>query len=310
MSHYLITGGAGFIGSHLVELLLHDGHRVTVIDDFSTGKRENLPSQQELSVVAADLLTVTRDQLTGPFDAIVHLAALPSVNDSWTNLMAAHQLNLTATVRVLELAHAMGVSRVVYASSAAVYGNPQSVPISEEHLTQPLSPYGLQKLASEQYGQMFAQNQALSFVALRFFNVFGPRQVATSPYSGVISKFASAMQSDQSIKIYGDGKQTRDFVYVTDIARGIAQALEAVSLDPYVVCNLGTGRAVSIRELAETMRAVFPDWKGSMQSAPAPPGDILHSQASIAAADRLLGFRPAYSLETGLARMMRPATPH
>src|SRR5436190_5201531 len=307
MPHYLITGGAGFIGSHLVELLLHDGHRVTVIDDFSTGKRENLPSQRELAVVAADLLTVTRDQLAGPFDAVVHLAALPSVNDSWTDLMAAHQLNLTATVRVLELAHAIGISRIVFASSAAVYGNPQNVPVNEEHATMPLSPYGLQKLASEQYGQMFAQHQALSFVALRFFNVFGPRQVATSPYSGVISKFASAMQSDQPIKIYGDGKQTRDFVYVADIARGIAQALEAASLEPCVVCNLGTGRAVSIRDLAETMRGIFPDWKGSIETAPASPGDIVHSQASIAAAGRLLGFKPAFSLETGLDRMMRSA---
>jgi UDP-glucose 4-epimerase len=310
MSHYLITGGAGFIGSHLVELLLQEGHRVTVIDDFSTGRRENLPSQRELSVVATDLLKVTCDQLAGPFDAIVHLAALPSVNDSWTDVMAAHQLNLTATVRVLELASAMRILKIVYASSAAVYGNPDSIPIVEEHLTLPLSPYGLQKLASEQYGRLFAQNQTLSFVALRFFNVFGPRQVATSPYSGVISKFASAMRAGQPIKIHGDGKQTRDFVYVTDIARGIAQALEMAGLESYIVCNLGTGRAVSIRELAETMRAIFPDWKGSFQAAPAPPGDIVHSQASIAAAGRLLGFRPAYSLESGLVSMMQLAGHH
>jgi UDP-glucose 4-epimerase len=310
MPHYLITGGAGFIGSHLVELLLQTGHGVTVIDDFSTGKRENLPRQRELSVVAADLLTVPRDQLTGPFDAVVHLAALPSVNDSWTDVVAAHQLNLTTTVRVVELARAMSIPRIVFASSAAVYGNPQSVPISEEHLTLPLSPYGLQKLASEQYGRLFAQNLTLSFVALRIFNVFGPRQVATSRYSGVISKFASAMRSGRPIQIYGDGKQTRDFVYVTDITRGIAQALEAASLDPFSVCNLGTGRAISIQELAETMRAVFPDWKASFQSAPAPPGEILHSQANIAAAGRSLGFRPAYSLEAGLARMMQPAAQH
>ena len=310
MPHYLITGGAGFIGSHLVELLLQTGHRVTVIDDFSMGKRENLTRQRELSVVAADLLTVTHDQLAGPFDAVVHLAALPSVNNSWTDVMAAHQMNLTATVHVVELARAMSIPRIVFASSAAVYGNPQSVPISEEHPTLPLSPYGLQKLASEQYGRLFGQNQTLSFVALRIFNVFGPRQVATSPYSGVISRFASAMRSGQPIKIYGDGKQTRDFVYVTDITRGIAQALETASLEPFIVCNLGTGRAVSIRELAETMRTIFPDWKGSVQPAPALRGEIVHSQASIAAAGRRLGFKPAYSLETGLARMMQPGAHH
>ena len=306
MPHYLITGGAGFIGSHLVELLLQTGHRVTVIDDFSIGKRENLTRQRKLSVVAADLLTVTHDQLAGPFDAVVHLAALPSVNNSWTDVMAAHQMNLTATVHVVELARAMSIPRIVFASSAAVYGNPQSVPIAEEHPTLPLSPYGLQKLASEQYGRLFGQNQTLSFVALRIFNVFGPRQVATSPYSGVISRFASAMRSGQPIKIYGDGKQTRDFVYVTDITRGIAQALDA-SLEPFIVCNLGTGRAVSIRELAEIMRTIFPDWKGSLQPAPALRGEIVHSQPSIAAAGRRLGFKPAYSLETGLARMMQPA---
>jgi len=146
-------------------------------------------------------------------------------------------------------------------------------------------------------------------VALRFFNVFGPRQVATSPYSGVISKFASSMQSGRPIKIYGDGNQTRDFVYVTDIARGIAQALETTDLEPYVVCNLGTGRAVSIRELAATMRAIFPEWKGTFESAPAPPGDIVHSQASIASATSLLGFKPAYSLEEGLIEMMQSTGP-
>ena len=304
MAHYLITGGAGFIGSHLVELLLETGHRVTVIDDFSTGKRENLPEQSELAIVAADLLTLTRDQLAGSFDAVVHLAALPSVNDSWGQLARAHELNLTATVRVIELAQQLGIPRIVYASSAAVYGNPDAVPIKEDDRVRPLSPYGLQKLASEEYGRLFAQEN-LSFVALRFFNVFGPRQVATSPYSGVITKFACAMRDNQPVTIFGGGTQTRDFVYVKDIVVGISLALQATSLDPFSVCNLGGGSVVSILQLAETMRAFFPNWTGAFQHAAAPPGDIVQSQADISAAQRLLSYRPQHSLASGLAEMLQ-----
>ena len=305
MANYLITGGAGFIGSHLVDFLLDAGHDVTVLDNFSSGRRENLPVNSRLAIVEADLLEIAAGQIAGKFDGLVHLAALPSVNDSWTAMMAAHQLNLTATVRVLELARTLKIPRIVFASSAAVYGNPQSVPISEANPTVPVSPYGLQKLASEQYGGLFADPSALSFVALRFFNVFGPRQVASSPYSGVISKFAAAMRAGEPVTIYGDGKQTRDFVYVSDIARGIAQALAVKGLQPFTVCNLGTGRAVTIRELAETMRSIFPEWRGTIETAPAPPGDIVHSQASIAAAGKFLGYEPTFSLASGLAQMMR-----
>jgi len=305
MANYLITGGAGFIGSHLVDFLLEAGHNITVVDDFSSGRRENLPAHSRLAVLEADLLEVASGKIPGKFDGLVHLAALPSVNDSWTEVMVAHQLNLTATVRVLELARTLTIPRIVFASSAAVYGNPQSVPINEESPTMPVSPYGLQKLASEQYGRLFSDSSALSFVALRFFNVFGPRQVASSPYSGVISKFAAAMRAGEPVTIYGDGKQTRDFVYVSDIARGVAQALAVKDLQPFAVCNLGTGRAVTIRELAETMRSIFPDWQGSIETAPAPPGDIVHSQASIGAAGQLLGYEPTFSLSAGLAEMMR-----
>ena len=305
MANYLITGGAGFIGSHLVEYLLQAGDRITIVDDFSTGLRSNLPAHSGLTVVEADILEVETMQFTERFDGLAHLAALPSVNDSWTDLAGAHRLNLTATVRVLELARALGIPKFVYASSAAVYGTPARVPIQEDDPVLPLSPYGLQKLASENYGRLLAQQHGFSFVALRFFNVFGPRQVATSPYSGVISKFADALRSGLSLKIYGDGRQTRDFVYVADVARGIGQALAADHLEPVTVCNLGTGRAVSIRELAETMRALFPDWKGSFETAPSPPGDIVHSQASVAAAGWLLGFRPSSTLEAGLAEMIQ-----
>ncbi|MEP6822168.1 MAG: NAD-dependent epimerase/dehydratase family protein [Chthoniobacterales bacterium] len=307
MGHYFVTGGAGFIGSHLVEHLLGNDHAVTVIDDFSTGRRENLPTHPRLAVIEADILRFAADQFSQRFDGLVHLAALPSVNDSWAELQRAHELNLTATLRVIEWARSLGIPRFAYASSAAVYGDPVRVPVQEDDVTLPLSPYGLQKLAGEHYGRLLARKGELKFVALRFFNVFGPRQVATSPYSGVISKFAASFRAGRSITINGDGSQTRDFVYVADLVHGIVQALSVAKLPTFAVCNLGTGRSVSIGQLADILRTLFPDWKGKIENGPALPGDITHSQASVAAAQSLLGYRPDVSLEAGLAKLLAAA---
>jgi len=308
MAHYLITGGAGFIGSHLVEWLLESGHRVTVIDDFSAGTRDNLPTHSELSIVEQDLLRITNNELTGPFHAIVHLAALPSVTASWSNLLQAHAVNLTATVRVIELAQQLGIPRIVYASSAAVYGDSDVVPIEEMQRLRPTSPYGVQKVAGEEYGRL-CSSKNLSFVALRFFNVFGPRQVAGSPYSGVITIFAQAMGENRPITIFGGGGQTRDFVFVKDIALGIASALEMSDLNPFTVCNLASGTAVTIRQLVATMRQFFPEWSGSIKEAPARLGDIVRSSADISAARNLLSYQSRYSLESGLAEMLRLMKP-
>jgi len=308
MAHYLITGGAGFIGSHLVEWLLESGHRVTVIDDFSAGTRDNLPTHSELSIVEQDLLRLTNNELTGPFHAIVHLAALPSVTASWSNLLQAHAVNLTATVRVIELAQQLGIPRIVYASSAAVYGDSDVVPIEEMQRLRPTSPYGVQKVAGEEYGRL-CSSKNLSFVALRFFNVFGPRQVAGSPYSGVITIFAQAMRENRPITIFGGGGQTRDFVFVKDIALGIASALEMSDLNPFTVCNLASGTAVTIRQLVATMRQFFPEWSGSIKEAPARLGDIVRSSADISAARNLLSYQSRYSLESGLAEMLRLMKP-
>jgi len=308
MAHYLITGGAGFIGSHLVEWLLESGHRVTVIDDFSAGTRDNLPTHSELSIVEQDLLRITNNELTGPFHAIVHLAALPSVTASWSNLLQAHAVNLTATVRVIELAQQLGIPRIVYASSAAVYGDSDVVPIEEMQRLRPTSPYGVQKVAGEEYGRL-CSSKNLSFVALRFFNVFGPRQVAGSPYSGVITIFAQAMGENRPITIFGGGGQTRDFVFVKDIALGIASALEMSDLNPFTVCNLASGTTVTIRQLVATMRQFFPEWSGSIKEAPARLGDIVRSSADISAARNLLSYQSRYSLESGLAEMLRLMKP-
>ena len=303
MAHFLVTGGAGFIGSHLVEQLLEGGHRITVLDNFSSGSRDHLPAHPGLVIVARDLLSLTNESLAGAFDAVVHLAALPSVNDSWAHLAQAHAVNLTGTVRVIELAQQWKIPRMVYASSAAVYGDTDVVPIEEMQRLRPASPYGLQKVSSEEYGRLFA-GKNFSFIALRFFNVFGPRQVAGSPYSGVITKFAQAMRENQPVTIFGSGGQTRDFVYVKDISIGITRALEVSGLGPFTVCNLGSGSATSIRQLAATIRTFFPHWTGSLKEAPARAGDILHSVADISAAERLLSYRPGYTLESGLAEML------
>ena len=308
MAHYLITGGAGFIGSHLVEWLLQTGHRVTVVDNFSAGTRGNLPADSNLSIVEQDLLRVTNEELTGSFDALVHLAALPSVTASWRNLSRAHAVNLTATVRVIELAQELKIPRIVYASSAAVYGEADVVPIDEMQRLRPTSPYGLQKAAGEEYGRLWAGND-VSFVALRFFNVFGPRQVAGSPYSGVITIFAQAMRENRPITIFGDGGQTRDFVFVKDVALGIAGALEISDPDPFTVCNLASGAAVTVQQLVSSMRRFFPQWSGVIREAPARLGDIVYSAADITAAQRILSYQPRYCLESGLAEMLQLSEP-
>jgi UDP-glucose 4-epimerase len=303
MSHYLVTGGAGFIGSHLVERLLAGDDRVTVVDNFSSGQRQNLPSDSRLSVIAEDVLLLRPEQLGSSFDGLVHLAALPSVNSSWIEPAATHAANLTATLQMIELARQLRVRRMVFASSAAVYGDAATFPIAESHPCHPLSPYGLQKLASEEYGRLFA-DEDFSFVALRLFNVFGARQVADSPYSGVITRFATALGANQPVTIFGEGRQTRDFVYVKDIAEGMANALVASLPTPVMVCNLGRGRAISILELFAAMRPFFPDWAGDLQHRPARAGDIARSEADISKAQELLGFHPRFSFELGLANML------
>lgn len=223
--HFIVTGGAGFIGSHLTEQLLVEGHNVTVVDNFTTGSLKNLPEHPRLRLLPKNILECQLENFTQPIDGIAHLAATPSVTQSWCQPLESHHNNLSAMIAVLLLCQALNISKLVFASSAAVYGNKIQLPISEAQQTSPISPYGLQKLVSEQYANLFAQQLGLSFVALRLFNVFGPRQDPKSPYSGVISIFTKAMQKGLPITIYGDGKQTRDFIYVKDVAVAFAKAL-------------------------------------------------------------------------------------
>jgi UDP-glucose 4-epimerase len=302
----LVTGGAGFIGSHFVDLVVGLGGQVVVVDDLSSGRADNLPRHRSVEFLEKSFWTCEARDFVGSFDAIVHLAALPSVASSWERPMQAHELNLSLTLHAITLASELRIKRILFASSAAVYGKAAEVPTKESGQTSPSSPYGLQKLTSERYGELFARALGLSFVGLRFFNVFGPRQSPSSPYSGVISKFLAAMQNGLSVNITGDGEQTRDFIYVKDAAAALQSAVTKIPNEiPWLVLNIGTGVASSILELRSQMIRLFPNADKMPTFLPAVSGDIRHSTASIAAAAQVLEFSPRYSLEDGLTELFQ-----
>ena len=301
----LVTGGAGFIGSHFVDLVIGLGGQVVVVDDLSGGVN-NLPTDRSVEFIEKDFRTCEARDFAGGFDALVHLAALPSVVTSWEQPMQAHESNLSLTLHAITLASELRIKRIVFASSAAVYGKATEVPTKESSQTSPSSPYGLQKLTSERYGQLFAGALGLSFVGLRFFNVFGPRQSPSSPYSGVISQFLAAMQKGLSVNITGDGEQTRDFIYVKDVAAALQAAVTKIPSEiPWLVLNIGTGVPTSILKLRREMIQFFPDADKVPIFLPIAPGDIRHSTACISAATEVMGFCPRYSLQDGLAELVQ-----
>jgi UDP-glucose 4-epimerase len=302
--HFLITGGLGFIGSHLVEQLLSEDHTITIVDDLSSGRRDNVPGDDRINLIVKNVLDLDATDVSAPIHGAAHLAAIASVNSSWTHARLSHDSNLTSTLRMIELCAALKIPRLVFASSAAVYGEPKRTPIDENHPTRPISPYGLQKLMSEEYGRLFADRVGFSFIALRVFNAYGPRQVADSPYSGVISRFLQSARAGQPATLYGDGFQTRDFVYVKDVATAFVRALTgAGKAGDTLVCNIGTGQPISIRDLASYIAKFAESGSLNPSHAPSPPGDIKHSCANISAAQRFLGFEPRYPLEQGLTLM-------
>lgn len=286
----VVTGGAGFIGSHTVDRLLETGHRVVVLDNFSTGKRANLARWADhpaLHIVSCDVshgIFAALEPIThvhGPVERIAHLAAQVSVVQSVANPQVDMQVNYGGTLHVLEYARAKGVKKVVLASSAAVYGDTAELPVGEDVTKQPMSPYGIDKLASELALDYYANVHGVPTTALRFFNVYGPRQDPSSPYSGVISIFTDRARAGKPLTIFGDGEQTRDFVFVGDVVRAIAAALG--DGNSRLVANVGMGGEISVLELARTIVDLC-GGRSTIEHAPARAGEILKSRARV---DRL-----------------------
>ncbi|TYL37508.1 UDP-glucose 4-epimerase [Natronococcus pandeyae] len=292
----LVTGGAGFIGSHLVEALAPHTE-VRVLDDFSTGDRTHLP--EDVTVVEGDVRDpIALQQAARGVDVIFHHAAVVSVSQSVAAPRQSNRTNVDATLLVLEQARQED-ARVVTASSAAVYGHPAELPVSETAATEPTSPYGIQKLALDQYTRRYAELYDLPTVALRYFNVYGPRQ--QGPYSGVISAFLEQARADDPITIDGDGEQTRDFVHVSDVVQ--ANLLAATTEETGEAYNVGTGDRITIRELAETIRDAT-DSSSSIVHREPRTGDIRHSGADTEKANRTLGYDARVDLESGVRSLV------
>lgn len=270
----LVTGGAGFIGSHSVDALLADGVQVRVLDNFSTGKAGNLPNHPQLEVIRGDIRDASAVAVAmRGVSHVLHLAAQVSVPASVANPVASSQHNIQGFLNVFDSARLAGVQRFVYASSAAVYGAPEQLPLSETSPVAPLSPYGLEKSINDQYAALYRELFQTSSLGQRYFNVYGPRQDPSSSYAGVISKFAAALRKGDALRVFGDGRQTRDFIFVKDVAQLNLRALKS-PLEG--VCNIATGRSVTLLELIATL-AECAGRTPTIRHEPPAPGDIRHS---------------------------------
>ena len=296
----LVTGGAGFIGSHTVELLLESGYQVRVLDNLSAGSRSNLPKSDQLRFIHGDILDRRIVQAAADgVSHVLHLAAQVSVQKSIDNPIQSCQQNILGFLTVLDAAHKVD-ARLVYASSAAVYGEPVELPIRETSPVSAISPYGLEKIINEQYASLYARLHGTSQLGLRYFNVYGSRQNPASPYSGVITKFIHMILAGRPLTIRGDGLQERDFIHVRDVARANVAAL----FSDYVgVLNVAGGQAVTIRRLTEVMAQIL-GGQVALSHVPDIPGDIRQSVAQNGAMLEHLG-RPQVTLEEGLEELMQ-----
>ena len=303
MAAYLVTGGAGFIGSHLTEELVRRGQRVRVVDSLITGKRSNLEHVPGVEFIEGDLADreICARAVEG-VDFVLHQAAIPSVPRSVADPITSNRSTIDATLNMLVAARDGAVKRFVYAGSSSAYGDTPVLPKREDMRPNPLSPYALQKLVGEQYCQMFTRLYAFETVAIRYFNVFGPRQDPGSQYSGVISLFALALLEGRQPIIYGDGGQTRDFTYVSNVVDGVLRACDAPLVAGQVI-NLATGGCISLNELLRTMKRLLGSDIDPVYREPR-PGDIRDSQADITKARELLGYAPIVALEDGLRRTL------
>jgi len=290
------------MGSHLTERLVTAGHKLYVLDNFSTGRMDNLSgirSSRNLKIVKGDIRRIHRALTKMPkrIDAICHLAAVTSVQQSIRKPILTTEVNLTGTLQVLEAARKLDADRVVFASSAAVYGTPRAFPIREDANISPISPYGASKAASELYLRAFEENHKIEAVSLRYFNVYGPRQTA-SQYSGVISIFAKRALNQQPLQIFGDGSQTRDFIFVSDVVDATMASLEMTPENR--TFNIASGNETTILELAKVVQRITGSPTG-LEFLPPRTGDIPRSVADTARAKKELGFEARTSLEDGLS---------
>ncbi len=300
----LVTGGAGFIGSHLVDALVGEGQRVRVVDNFSTGKRENLAQSRD----AIDLFECSITERPALAEAmrgveyVFHLAALASVPRSVDNPLACHEHNVTGTLNVLLAARDAGVKRVVYAGSSSAYGDVESEFKAEDMLPNPLSPYAAAKLAGEHYCQAFTTVFGLETVTVRYFNVFGPRQDPLSTYAAVIPRFVTAMLRGEPPQVEGDGLQTRDFTYIDNVVHGTLLACRTPGVAGEVF-NIACGSRISLLAMIDLLNGLLGESIAPDFVAPR-PGDVRHSRAAIGKAQRLLAYEPVVTFEEGLARTL------
>ena len=302
--HVLVTGGAGFIGSTLLDRLVADGHTVTSLDDLSTGHARNVSHLDGRADVRLIELDLSRDDLTEAFsarpDAVVHLAAQISVRVSVTDPVRDAEVNVLGTVRLLEAARRHGVGKVVFATSGGcIYGQPElaDLPVREDHPTEPHSPYGASKLTGELYLRTFATLHGLAWTSLAFANVYGPRQDPAGE-AGVVAIFTEQMLADAPCTIFGDGEQSRDFVYVDDVVEAVVRAIEHG--DGHRI-NIGTGTRTSVNELFERLANAIA-YQGAPRYEAARPGELDHISIDPGLADRILGWRPTVTLDDGLRR--------
>lgn len=306
MIQSLVTGGAGFIGSHMVRALLNKGHSVRVLDNLSTGKKENLSQiAQKIEFIEGDLVdaATVREAVKG-IDTIFHMGAMPSVVRSIEEPLLVHQTNATGTLLLLLAAREAKIKRVVYSSSSSVYGDQPISPKKEDMNLNPLSPYALTKLTGEYYCSIFYHIYNVPTVSLRYFNVFGPRQDPNSLYSAVIPRFIDRVIQGKSPVIYGDGKQTRDFTYVEDVIQANLAASQASSKALGKTYNIAGGKSISLLQLLEEIKKILHSNIPPIFEAPR-PGDVRDSLACIERAKKDLGFSPKYTFQAGLEKTVR-----
>lgn len=306
MSLYLVTGGAGFIGSHLAEKLVNLGERVRLLDNFLTGKKENIASfLDRVELIEGDIRDFDVCRLAcKDVDYVLHQAALPSVGRSVEDPATSNEINVTGTLNLLRAACKAGVKRFVFASSSSVYGDDDSLPKKEGREGRPLSPYALSKLTGEHYCRLFFQLYGLSTVCLRYFNIFGPRQDPYSPYAAVIPSFIFRLLRGERVIIFGDGEQSRDFTYVANVVEANLLATQAENKVSGEVFNIAGGQEITVNALAAEISRLLGAENEPIYAEPR-PGDIRHSLADISRARQVLGYEPHYGFREGLRETVR-----